>query len=231
MKNILHVKENKPDISLGRKKSLSSSQKELPSSNGVQEKLPHITAEGTPSDNDLIARFREKGDTKALVMLLNKYERYIVSIALPILKSPEDAKDLKQDLYIKLADSFTIKAPNQRFKSWLGTVVKNYCIDKYRKFKRMTGDEELPEPSVEDWRTLNLNMDFQRVQACVEELNPEQQIYIELAFFKKMKNQAIAEYMNWTPNKTRGTRDRALKKLKQSLKGFEGELAHYFQED
>ena len=78
---------------------------------------------------------------------------------------------------------------------------------------------------------LDLDMDFQHVRDCIEDLSPDQRTYIELRFFGNMQNREISKEMNWAPGKTRSLRDRALPKLRKALGDKGKELLNYFKDE
>lgn len=181
-------------------------------------------------DSELVSRFRETLDTRNLQILLDRYDRYVASIALPFLKNDrEEVRDLKQDLFIKLYEKLQTHEP-ETFKSWLGRLVRNHVYDKYLRKKRPDILEELPEQVEHVINDLDLNLDIQQVVECVETLRPDQRLYVEMAFFGGMKNAEIAEQMGWSENKTRGLYDRALANLRNCLGDVFDEFSSYFQD-
>lgn len=182
---------------------------------------------GEPSDADLVAQYKETQDTRILQILLDRYDRYVVSIALPYLKDRDEVQDLKQDLFIKLWEKLQTHEPDS-FRFWLGRVVRNHVYDKYLRKKRPETMEELPEQVEHFVSKHDLDIDFKLILSCLENLRPDQRLYVELAFLGGMKNAEIVEETGWSPNKTRGLYDRALKNLRQNLGGSFDEFSSYF---
>ena len=110
------------------KKNLWERQKSLnlenhPSKNSTIVRNTPLSKTG--SDQDLLEEFSVSYDGEILNVLLNRYDRYIVGIAWPILKHQEEVKDLKQDLYIKLNNKLRTHKPSGTFRVWLGRVERN----------------------------------------------------------------------------------------------------------
>ncbi|MEM8891644.1 MAG: sigma-70 family RNA polymerase sigma factor [Bacteroidota bacterium] len=188
------------------------------------------------SDPELIAYYRKSKDLRILEYLLNKYDRYLASIAISMVKNMEEVKDIKQEMFFKLKkeldkDQEKNKRPDNYFKKWLGRVTKNYIYDKYIRPNHPIATESLPEVVENTMAQLDLDMDFQHVRDCIEDLSPDQRTYIELRFFGNMQNREISKEMNWAPGKTRSLRDRALPKLRKALGDKGKELLNYFKDE
>ncbi len=182
------------------------------------------------SDLELVRKFVASQNGEIINVLLNRYDRYIIGIAWPILKHQEEVRDLKQDLYLKLNKKLLSHAPQGSFRVWLGRVVRNHCYDVLRKKMPETW-EELPDREFEEEEERDLQLDFERIRSCVEKLNPQQRLYIELAFFKNMKNAEITEMMNWPKNRARSLYDNSLKKLRKCMGKLYDEYSGYFDKD
>lgn len=216
----LRKEENSVDLDIHSSKSSTIVRKPRKSKPGYE----------SLSDHELVEEFIALRDGAALNILLNRYDRYIIGIAWPILKHKEEVRDLKQDLYVKLDKKLASHAPKGSFRVWLGRVVRNHCYDLLRK-KMPESWEELPEREFEESEQADLELDFSLIRDCVEELNPQQRLYVELAFFKGMKNSEITELMKWPKNRARALYDNSLKKLRKCLGGLYDEYKGYFDKD
>ena len=199
----------------------------LPNKNSLSENHTGMT------DLELIKMFQQTKNMNILVSLLDRYERYVVGIAIRLINEAEEIKDIKQELFLKLVE----KLGNQQFKSeshvkhWLGRTTKNYIYDKYIRPNHPIATEELPEKFGEFFPQINLELDFEHVKTCIESLRPDQRIYVELKFFGNMENQEISTHMNWPYNKTRGAGDRALRNLKKLLNQTGADFSQYFKDE
>ncbi|MEO0898868.1 MAG: sigma-70 family RNA polymerase sigma factor [Bacteroidota bacterium] len=182
------------------------------------------------SDLDLVKRFVQTNDGEIINLLLNRYDRYIFGIAWPILKHQEEVRDLKHDLYVKLDKKLVSHTPTGSFRVWLGRMVRNHCYDLLRK-KMPESWEELPDREFDQTSQQDLELDFGLIKECIEQLNPQQRVYIELAFFKKMKNAEITELMGWPKNRARSLYDNSLKKLRKCMGPVYDEYSGYFNKD
>jgi len=84
------------------------------------------------TDNELIKRCLKK-DNRAWEVIVKRYGKKVFNIAYQFVGRVEEAKDLSQEIFLKILRSlekFDIQAP---FSYWLIKVSKNFCIDYYRK--------------------------------------------------------------------------------------------------
>jgi RNA polymerase sigma-70 factor (ECF subfamily) len=86
------------------------------------------------SDNEIISLVL-RGDHAAFAGLVNRYQNYVFTLALRMVKSREDAEELAQDAFIKAYKYLADFKGNSKFSTWLYTIVNNTCISFLRKKK------------------------------------------------------------------------------------------------
>jgi RNA polymerase sigma-70 factor (ECF subfamily) len=95
-------------------------------------------AAGAPAgidDRELVSR-AQRGDRAAFKTLFERYNRRAYSLALGVVKNPDDALDVVQDAFIK-AHRYLDKFEGQAsFYTWLYRIVMNLAIDHLRKHQR-----------------------------------------------------------------------------------------------
>ncbi len=80
-----------------------------------------------------LIRLAVKGDVSAFEKLIIPYEKKVYNIALGICKNEEDARDVSQEVFIKVyrkLDSFSF---NSTFSTWIYTITRNTTLDYLRK--------------------------------------------------------------------------------------------------
>lgn len=82
--------------------------------------------------------------------LYEKYSTLVYQIAFSILKDKENAEDIMQNVFIKIANLSEEKLPSKYEASWLYTVTKNEAISYIRKNKQDMPIEEVVQKSSED---------------------------------------------------------------------------------
>lgn len=92
-----------------------------------------ITAMSTgPTDIDIISRVL-KGEQQAYAELVNKYQRYVFTLALRFTKNREDAEEVAQDIFVKAYRSLADFKGTAKFSTWLYTVVYTTSVTFLRK--------------------------------------------------------------------------------------------------
>jgi RNA polymerase sigma-70 factor, ECF subfamily len=98
-----------------------------------------ITQVATPdrkadSDKDLeLVRLAQEGDKEAFGQLVSRYQRKVYTIALGMVKNPDDAMDIAQDAFIKVHRYIGNFQGSSSFYTWLYRIIVNLCIDHLRR--------------------------------------------------------------------------------------------------
>ena len=107
-----------------------------------------------PTDRDLIHQTL-KGDSQAFDTLVQKYQPMIYSQAQRLVRNPQDAEDLTQEVFIKAYQNLPKLRDANRFAGWLSQIAKNVCVTWIHRRKGMSkacqpdGDPILGLSSVE----------------------------------------------------------------------------------
>src|ERR687890_2098132 len=89
-------------------------------------------------------RRAQAGDRQAIADLVTSQQRYVYSIAMTIVRDPDEAADLTQDAFIRLLRSLGSYRGETKFTTWLYRLVTNICLDGLRRRGRPV--ESLDEP-------------------------------------------------------------------------------------
>jgi RNA polymerase sigma-70 factor, ECF subfamily len=146
----------------------------------------------------------QSGDFEALELLYERYSRQAFGLALKILNATEAAEDAVQDAFLRFwKQPGSFDPARGRFATWLMSVVHNLCIDQIRRRRStvVSLDREESQEQVanviddstpveeEVWLGMQRNI----IQSVLSRLPAEQRAVIELAYFKGMTHQEIAE--------------------------------------
>jgi RNA polymerase sigma-70 factor (ECF subfamily) len=111
----------------------------------------------------LVERARQ-GDFEAFDQLVTRFERRIYTLALRIVKSPEDAQEVVQETFLSALQNIQGFRGDARFSTWLIRIATNHALKILRKKHRYTevpiedspsGEEDTPLPRPEyiaDWK-------------------------------------------------------------------------------
>src|SRR3954463_2519511 len=84
---------------------------------------------------DSLIRAAQRGDQNAFEQLVRAYDQSVLRLAMNLLRSPEDARDVYQEAFLRVyknLDSFRFDCS---FHTWLYRIVTNICLDQVRKRK------------------------------------------------------------------------------------------------
>ena len=95
-------------------------------------------------DQALVERFRS-GDREAFTALMVRYQRPIYNAAFWIVRSADDARDIAQSVFLKVAEHLDEYDPHHRFFSWIYRIAVNLCKNrtKYLRVRHAGEQDEL----------------------------------------------------------------------------------------
>jgi RNA polymerase sigma-70 factor (ECF subfamily) len=171
-----------------------------------------------------------RGDQTALEELMQRWRRPVYSLALRILRNPELAEEVSQDVFLKVwKHAAVFEDQRGAFSSWVLTMTHHGSIDALRRAKARgsqvtnTLDNVVaatlpsPRPAVSGWQKLKL-------QEALDTLPEKQRRVVELAYFDGYTREEMAEILG-EPVGTVKTRLRdAIQRLAVVFKDPEGEL-------
>ena len=87
------------------------------------------------ADDALIARCLEQ-EAAAWEEIVRRFRRRVFHIAYKFTGKHDEAEDLTQEIFLKVFRSLDKFNRDADFSTWLSSVARNYCIDRYRSSKR-----------------------------------------------------------------------------------------------
>jgi RNA polymerase sigma-70 factor (ECF subfamily) len=101
------------------------------------------------TDRILVARYRN-GDREAFAELVVRYQRPIYNAAFWVLRKAEDAHDVTQDVFLKVAERLDEYDPEYKFFSWIYRIAVNESLNLLRRNGREEAlDDEVDLPGAE----------------------------------------------------------------------------------
>ena len=172
------------------------------------------------SDETLIEK-AIAGDAKAWQQLVSRYQAPLYYYALRLLGSPDDARDLLQDVLMVLCRNLAQYRGDSSFKSWLFGIANYRAMDMLRKRKNhqeLAEDYDCPD---EDTPSYELQLYGQQTQRLVQQqlrlLPPEQRLVVELRFYQHFTFDEIADQLALSSNTIKSRFYAALDKLRTQL--------------
>lgn len=183
-----------------------------------------------------IIKKAQQGDMQAFEELLVKYDRHVMNLAYSFRRNSEDAKDIYQEVFMRIFRGIKSFKFNSEFSTWLYRITANVCISYHNKMKRHThesldksfsyGDEDstklsdLIEGNSETDSAL-IGKDFGlHINKALEELPPKQKLAFTLKFYEGYKIREIAEIMECTDGTIKRYLFTATNKMREKLQGI-----------
>jgi RNA polymerase sigma-70 factor, ECF subfamily len=137
-------------------------------------------------------------DQQAFRALYQEYGKSIFSLAYRILQNATLAEEVTQDTFLKVWRQTTQWDPNKgNLKNWLLAITHFTAIDRLRQEKRQPTLHPEPIEDIEEEMPVNRSdsgwQDGIALRMLVKQLPREQAFLIELAFFRGMTHNEIAE--------------------------------------
>jgi len=183
-----------------------------------------------------LIRRAQEGDRSAFDTLVRLYDKNVLRLALQVVGSPEEARDLYQEAFLKVYRSIRHFRLEAKFSTWLYRVVMNVCLDHLRRQKTRKevavprteeGEPEflqtVPEerPALDPERATHSKEINRRIQMALERLNPRERMVFELKHYQGLRLRAIGEICKTSEQTAKNCLFRATQKLRLEL----GDLA------
>lgn len=150
--------------------------------------------------------------------LIQRYEKKIFLRCKEYVRDEDIAKDLAQEVMVKIFLKFKSFNETALFSSWLYSIVNNTCLDFLRKNKKRFFEDisselhSLVEIS-EIQEEVTLEERIQMLEKLIEELNPEDKMILLLKYKENLPIKAIQEIMNLTESAVKMRLKRAKEKV------------------
>ncbi len=99
-------------------------------------------------DEAALIRAAQRGDQDAFEQLVRAYDRSVLQLAMHLVRSAEDARDVYQEAFLRVYRNLHSFRFDCSFRTWLYRIVTNLCLDHLR--KRKVRSEEPAEVVVGD---------------------------------------------------------------------------------
>jgi RNA polymerase sigma-70 factor (ECF subfamily) len=198
----------------------------------IENRAVHAGAQERSTETDLI-RAAQRGEADAFEQLVRTYDHSVLRMALNLLHSEEDARDVYQEVFLRVYRNLPKFRFDCAFSTWLYRIVANLCLDQIRKRKVRREDpapldregaevdrlQFIPEEraDVDPQRRLMSAEVNQRVQDVLETLTPRERIVFEMRHFQGMRLRSIGESLGVTEEAAKNCLFRATQKMRASL--------------
>lgn len=157
------------------------------------------------TDEDLVAAIlRRPSDPAPFGELVTRYQGRLVNYIARILRDDEEAKDLAQEVFVKVYGALDRFDPRYRFSTWLFRVAQNAAIDTLRKRRLKLvsihreseeggGDWEIEGDSPTPYATARNIERGAAIRQAIDELPTEYRELISMRHYAELSYDEIAE--------------------------------------
>jgi RNA polymerase sigma-70 factor (ECF subfamily) len=213
-------------MTLGRK---------FPMDGACLELAGKIPAEGSPlaaADERSLILGAQRGDREAFDVLVRRYDREVLRLAMRVAQSADEAADLYQEAFLRVYRSLGRFRFESSFYTWIYRVAANVCFDHLRRKKRQNEVQppaaapDAPEyfqalpdekASNDPERATQAREINRRIHQAMEALTPRERMVFELRHYDGLKLRKIGEMVGTTEETAKNCLFRATQKLRLAL--------------
>ena len=190
----------------------------------------------TPSDEASLIRAAQRGDAEAFEALVRAYDQNVLRIAFNLLRSPEDARDIYQEAFLRVYKNLHTFRFDCSFHTWLYRIVTNICLDHLRKRKVRREEStvvDTPEgrldridhyaqesPGGDPERHAWNQQLHEKIDTALEDLSPRERMVFELRHYQGMRLRSIGEVLGTSEEAAKNCLFRATQKMRSVLGEF-----------
>ncbi len=189
----------------------------------------------TQEENNLIIA-AQKGDKAAFEELIYRYDKNVLGIAHSYIGNNEDAKDIYQEVFLRVFKGIKKFEFRSEFSTWLYRVTTNVCLTfrsqkkkyAYTSLDEGPNDDDGEQRSLADTLTNGESSDgralgteiSEQIENGLEKLSPQQRLVFTLKHYKGYKIKEISSMMNCTEGTVKNYLFFATQKMREHLKDF-----------
>jgi RNA polymerase sigma-70 factor (ECF subfamily) len=182
---------------------------------------------------DSLIRAAQRGDQDAFEQLVRAHDQSVLRLAMNLLRSPEDARDVYQEAFLRVYRNLESFRFDCSFHTWLYRIVTNICLDQLRKRKvrkeesavvetsdgpidRMEALEEEAAHANPERSLWNRELK-QRIENALQDLTPRERMVFELRHYQGLRLRNIGDLLGTTEEAAKNCLFRATQKMRAVL--------------
>jgi len=141
------------------------------------------------SDEELVMNIVADNNSKLFGVLYDKFSKKVYNICYGFARDEDEAKDLTQDVFLKLFVKLASFKGKSKFSTWLYSFTYNHCVNYVtrntaKKFEKQSVDytdiENLSEDEEDDTSFLSMKVD--KLKVALELISPEEKMILLLKY-------------------------------------------------
>jgi RNA polymerase sigma-70 factor (ECF subfamily) len=204
----------------------------------MAQDAPGVGARLSPKlDEANLIRAVQRGDQDAFEQLVRAYDQSVLRLAVNLLRSQEDARDVFQEAFLRVFRSIDSFRFDCSFHTWLYRIVTNICLDYLRKRKvrkeepAVVDTPEGPLDRMNDFEEEAAHADpersmwnrqlGQRIEGALGGLTPRERMVFELRHYQGLRLRNIGEILGTSEEAAKNCLFRATQKMRAVLGDFQ----------
>lgn len=172
-------------------------------------------------DHDLL-RLIAGGCEQSFRKLYDMYGGKVYTMAIGYLKSPMEAQDVVQEIFVKIWEKRDSLTRIDNFPAYLHVITRNMLINQLQKKIPVFNQDELtPQAVLPDRHLLHQQLDYREltvlISKAIAQLPPRQQQVYRLSREQGLNHQQIAKELSLSYDTVREHMSKALKNIRASL--------------
>lgn len=190
-------------------------------------KPAYSTAPSTLSDEDIIFEITTNGRTELFGIIYKRYSQKVFRKCISFTKDADAAKDMAQDVLVKVFSQLHKFSGRSRFSTWLYAITYNFCVESYRKSTRVHMQEldenfDLKE-EVEDAEPLMSRS--RHLARAMEQIAEEDKAILMMKYQQDLSIKELTERFNISDSAVKMRLARARQRVKEIIRQSEKQAA------
>jgi len=195
-----------------------------------------VPPEATYADEAALIRAAQAGSKDAFEQLVRAHDQSVLRLAMNLLRSPEDARDIYQETFLRVYRNLGTFRFDCSFHTWIYRIATNLCLDQLRKRKvrreessvvaTSEGEIDRMDSVAEEHaesdpqRYLFSGQVRRRVKETLARLTPRERMVFELRHYDGMRLRNIGEVLGTSEEAAKNCLFRATQKMRAALGDF-----------
>jgi len=165
------------------------------------------------------------GDSKAFIVLVDRYKYMVLTLAMKILRNREEAEEVAQDVFVKMYQVLHTFKGDSKFSTFLYKIAYNRSLDYLKKrgrSLRTTSIEDFSHCNIHSFENTLTGLEVKErkriIKNAMDELQEQDNIVITLYYFEELSLKEISEVMGIEVNTVKVRLYRSRKRLAALLK-------------
>ena len=166
-----------------------------------------------------------QGNTHAYSYLVERYQNFVYTIVIRMVKVREEAEEVAQDTFIKAYQSLSSFRAEAKFSTWLYSIAYRKALDRIRKNKNLITSELIEEITESKFESIENGLHYleekekrEIIKNSILQLKEQEAAIITFYYFEDQSVKEIAEITQLSEDNVKIKLHRSRKKLFSLLK-------------